>query len=60
MWNSDKATDTDWILVKFIKLSATVIDSDLANTIHKDIDLNCYSKNAELQTFFSKKLGELN
>ena len=59
MLNSDKATDTDWIPVKFIKLSATVIDSDLAYTIHKDIDLNCYSKNAEIANVFSKKVERI-
>ena len=56
MLNSDKATDTDWIPVKFIKLSATAIDSDLANTIHKNIDLNCYSKNAENANVLFKKV----
>ena len=58
MLNSDKATDTDWIPVKFIKMSATVIDSHLANIINKDIDLNCYSENAKIANFFFKKIWE--
>ena len=34
--------------MKFIKLSANVVDSHLENIINKDIDLNCYSKNAKI------------
>ena len=45
--NSDKATGPDSIPVKFIKMSANVIDSHLANIINEDIDLNCYSENAK-------------
>ena len=33
--------------MKFIKLSANVIDGLLTNIINKDIDLNCYSENAK-------------
>ena len=43
--------------MKFIKLSANVIDSHLTNIINKDIDLNCYSKNAKIanvRTIFKK------
>ena len=46
--SSDKATGPDGISVKFIKLSANVIDSHLANIRNKDIDLNCYSENAKI------------
>ena len=46
--NSDKATCSDGIPVKFIKLSANVVDSLLSNIINKDIDLNCYSENAKI------------
>ena len=45
--SSDKATGPDGIPVKFIKMSANVIDSHLANIISKDVDLNCYSENAK-------------
>ena len=48
MLSSHKATGPDDIPVKFIKLSANVIDSHLANIINKDIDLNCYSENAKI------------
>ena len=46
--SSDKTTGPDGISVKFIKLSANVIDSHLANIRNKDIDLNCYSENAKI------------
>ena len=46
----DKATGPDDIPAKFVKLSANVIDSDLANIIIKDIDLNCYSENAKISS----------
>ena len=45
--SSGKATGPDNIPVKFIKMSAKVIDSHLANIINKDIDLNRYSENAK-------------
>ena len=34
--------------MKFIKLSANLIDSHLENIINKDIDLNCYSENGKI------------
>ena len=34
--------------MKFVKLSANVIDSHLANIINKDTDLNCDSENAKI------------
>ena len=43
--------------MKFIKLSANVIDSHLANVINKDINLNSYSENAKIanvRTIFKK------
>ena len=40
--------------MKFIKLSANVIDSHLANIINKDIDLNCYSESAKIRPIFKK------
>ena len=46
--SSDKSTGPDGISVKFIKLSANVIDSHLVNIINKSIDLNCYSENAKI------------
>ena len=46
--SSDKATGPDGIPVKFIKLSANVIDSHLSNIINRDIDLSCYSENAKI------------
>ena len=46
--SSDKAAGPDGIPVKFTKMSANVINSHLANIINKDIDLNCYSKNAKI------------
>ena len=46
--NTEKATGPNEIPVKVIKLSANVIDSHLSNIINKDIDLNCYSKNAKV------------
>ena len=48
MLSFHKATGPGDIPVKFIKLSANVIDSHLANIINKDIDLNCYSENAKI------------
>ena len=58
--NSDKATGPDGIPVKFIKLSANVFDSHLANVINKDIDLNCYLENAKIALdLFSKKMRAL-
>ena len=45
--SSDKATGPDGVPVKFIKISANVIDSHLVNIINKDIDLNCYSENTK-------------
>ena len=45
--SSDKAIGPDAITVKFIKMSANVIDSHLANIINKDIDLNSYSESAK-------------
>ena len=54
MLGSKKATGLYGIPVKFIKLSANVIDSHLANIINKDIDLNCYSESAEIRTIFKK------
>ena len=56
----DKATGPDSIPVKFIKLSANVIDSHFINR-NKDIDLNCYSesaKSAKVRSIF-KKMREL-
>ena len=56
----DKATGPDSIPVKFIKLSANVIDSHFTNR-NKDIDLNCYSesaKSAKVRSIF-KKMREL-
>ena len=47
MLSSDKATGPDGVPVKFIKISANVIDSHLVNIINKDIDLNCYSENTK-------------
>ena len=46
--SSDMAAGPDGIPVKFIKLSANVIDSHLANIINKDIDLNCDLENAKI------------
>ena len=60
--NTEKATGPNEIPVKVIKLSANVIDSHLSNIINKDIDLNCYSKNAKVgnvRDLFSKKMKEL-
>ena len=34
--------------MRFIKLSANVIDSHLANILNKDIDLSSYLENAEI------------
>ena len=51
---SKKATGLYGIPVKFIKLSANVIDSHLANIINKDIDLNCYSESAKIRPIFKK------
>ena len=34
--------------MKFIKLSANVIDNHLANIVNKGIYLNCYSENAKI------------
>ena len=48
MLSFHKATGPGDIPVKFIKLSANVIDSHLANIINKDIGLNCYSENAKI------------
>ena len=45
---SNNATGPDGIPVKFIKLSANVIDSHLENVINKNIDLNSYSENAKM------------
>ena len=45
---SNNATGPDGIPVKFIKLSANVIDSYLKNIINKNIDLNSYSENAKM------------
>ena len=46
--NTEKATGLNEIPVKVIKLSANVIDNHLSNITNKDIDLNCYSKNAKV------------
>ena len=46
--SSDNATGPDGIPVKFIKPSANVKDSHLANSINKGIDLNCYSENTQI------------
>ena len=58
--NSFKATGSEGIPVKLIKLSANVIDSHLANIINNDIDLNCYSENAKIANarLISKKIWE--
>ena len=48
MLSTDKATGPDGILVKFIKLSANVIDNHLANIINKVKDLSRYSENAKI------------
>ena len=45
--SSGKAIGLAGIPVKFIKMSANVTDSHLANIINKDLDLNCYSENAK-------------
>ena len=45
--NVDKATGPDGIPAKYIKLSANVIDSHLADVINKDIDNMRYSENAK-------------
>ena len=59
--SSDKATVPDDIPVKFIKMSANVIDSHLTKIINKDIDLNCYSVNAKIANVrpIFKKMREL-
>ena len=54
MLGSKKATGLYGIPVKFIKLSANVIDSHLANIINKDIDLNCFSESAKIRPIFKK------
>ena len=51
---SNKATGPDGIPVIFIKLSADVIDSHLANIINKNIDLNSYSQNAKIANVWPK------
>ena len=45
---ADKATCSDGIPVKLIKLSANLIDSHLVNIINRNTDLNCYSENAKI------------
>ena len=60
--NENKATGPDGISVKFLKLSADVIDFHLANIINNDIPLNKYSKHAKTVTVrpIFKKDGRTN
>ena len=52
---SDKATGSEGIPVRFIELSANVIDNHLPNIINKDIDPNCYSESAKnVRTIFKE------
>ena len=58
--SSDKTTGPDGISVKFIKLSANVIDSHLANIINKGIYLNIQKMLKLLMLdLFSKKMRKL-
>ena len=50
----------DGIPVKFIRLSANVMDSHFANFISKNIDQNCYQKMLKLQMLDLFKRRELN
>ena len=48
--NVNKAKRPDGISLKFVKMSASVIDCYLANIINNDISLNKYSKHAKTAT----------
>ena len=48
--NVSKAKRPDGISLKFVKMSASVIDCHLANIINNDISLNKYSKHAKTAT----------
>ena len=48
--NVSKAKGTDGISVKFVKMSANLIDCHLANIINNDISSNKYSKHAKTAT----------
>ena len=46
--NPKKATGPDGIPLRFIKMSADVIDKHLTNIINTDLECSCFSRNAKI------------